>query len=540
MQFMKKILCALILCTLITPAYVSAENNDKYTVSLFDSDNQAVQPTDEEAEFLHYLVSQFLEYKEEIEVPEKYSIKSDRFGELYSHCMGHLMQNEYPELFYPDISVGTYMNEDKTISALTAEYPMSAEEIYRSRAVIYQELEKIKGLLDDDMTDVEKVLTVHDYIAASYEYDTSVFDDPANAVRTLDQMVIQKMGVCQGYTNLFKFVMDNIGIECETVPSNACNHIWNKVKISSTDSWKKQWFNVDVTADDPVMDLASSISHKFFLVSDDKIKADDLHSSWNEYKWDNRTPATVADSDDFSHSVIHNIDGQLVYKDEEWYGFILAQNDKGEKINDLCRIDMEENQAFILYRHDSKWFLHGQKKNYFSSVSTMVMFDGNIYFNTPDKIYRFDPDTCKATEVYNFETSNPDKKDVSKTYIYGLRVRGNTLYAEYTTKPYAVEGVIDEPQMDALIPIKETTPEFPFWSQIKPVSDNEFIVYTTAQGGTPLAAQYDESGTFLGFARETGSPFKCQYVCDDSCKTVRAFVWTDKNCPLTDTAELVR
>ena len=114
------------------------------------------------------------------------------------------------------------------------------------------------------------------------------------------------------------------------------------------------------------------------------------------------------------------------------------------------------------------------------------------------------------------------------------------MYAEYTTKPYAIDGVIDEPQMDALIPIKEIIPEFAFWSQIRSVSDNEFTVYTTAQGGTPLAAQYDESGTFLGFARETGSPFKCQYVCDDSCKTVRAFVWTDKNCPLTDTAELVR
>lgn len=538
MQFMKKILCALILCTLITPAYVSAENNDKYTVSLFDSDSQAVQPTDEEAEFLHYLVSQFLEYKEEIEVPEKYSIKSDRFGELYSHCMGHLMQNEYPELFYPDISVGTYMNEDKTISALTAEYPMSAEEIYRSRAFIYQELEKIKGLLDDDMTDVEKVLTVHDYIAASYEYDTSVFDDPANAVRTLDQMVIQKRGVCEGYSDLFKFVMDNIGIECEAIPSDECEHMWNKVKIS-VNGGEKKWYNVDVTFDDPLMDMASGVSHKFFLISDDEISTDENHSVWNEYKWDNCTSVEKAVSEDFSQSVIHGINGQLVYKDGEWYGFVLTEEDD-KPVNNLCTVDLKNNAVTPVYSHNSIWYLHGQHRSYLSQVSSMALFDGDIFFNTPDKLYRFDTDTRTAEEIYDFETKNPDKKDVSKTYMYGLRIRDNTLYAEYTTKPYAVEGVIDEPQMDDLIPIKETTPEFPFWSQIRSVSDNEFTVYTTAQGGTPLAAQYDESGTFLGFARETGSPFKCQYVCDDSCKTVRAFVWTDKNCPLTDTAELVR
>lgn len=543
MQFMKKTLCALILCAMTIPCTAFADNTATIetsdTITLFSDSVSDIQITEDEREFMEFFASQIKERNKEITVPDTFNISSERFGTIYRECMGNFLKDVHPEIFYFD---GSVSYNSGTLRKITPSYSMTDEEIEEAETSISLELEKIKGLLNDSMTDTEKVLTVHDYIAAEYEYDTVLFSNPGEESRTLDTMVAKKKGVCQGYASLFKYVMDNIGIECECVPSDECRHVWNKVRIS-IDGEEKKWYNIDVTADDPLIDMASNISHKNFLVNDDEIKDLDpnLHGSWNEYKWDSTTPATISDSTDFSDSVIHNVGGQMIYKDNKWYGFAAADDDNN---NVLSVIDIPDNEIIPLYTPPSKfrWFVSGTSNTYYSSqISSMVLFEDNIFFNSPDKIYVYNTKTNSADIVYNFEDENPDKKDISKTYIYGIRVRNNNLYAEYTTCPYNTlddEGNIISAKMDDLIPVK-LAGAFPCSSEILPIEGRAIRVNLSIPDSlknTALmrAAQYNENNLFIGFANPIENSDN-DYLCSDDCKTIKAFIWDSSNQkPLAD------
>ena len=69
---------------------------------------------------------------------------------------------------------------------------------------------------------------------------------------------------------IFIYVRYEINIfemECTTVPSDACNHMWNKVKVDG------KWYNLDLTSDDPTPNLSSLANHTYFLLSDEELKA---------------------------------------------------------------------------------------------------------------------------------------------------------------------------------------------------------------------------------------------------------------------------
>lgn len=531
MKLIKKILCALIVCALVTPYTVFAEENMAYeastTLSLFSDDTPDIQPTVEEAAFMEFLASEFAKRHTEITVPDEYNIDSSRFGEIYHYYMGNFLQNEHPELFYAG---GGIRYNIGTIRTIEVSYTMTDDEIIEAEAAISAELEKIKGLISDKMTDVEKVLLVHDYIAANYEYDTDLFTNPGSESRRLDTMVMRKKGVCQGYANLFKYVMDNIGIECVNVPSNECKHVWNKVKLDD------EWYNIDVTSDDPLMDLASSISHKYFLVNDNEIKQLDthLHTAWNAYKWDNKTPVEVSESEIFSQSVVHKIPGQMVYKDGKWYGF----TDSEDKNNVLSTIDVIENTVNSVYTDSSDfiWYSYGSTGSYFPTTrSSLALYKGDIYFNSPDKVYKYDIAQNSAEVIYDFAEKNPDKKDISNTYLYGIRVRDDALHIEYTTQPYTTQnehGEIVSAKMDAIIQI---LPEVLPCSSTQNFNEEtgevtvSLSIPDTIESPKVMIAEFDDNGMLIGFAERNEDEFSVTFTPDAACKTIKTFIWDGIN-----------
>ncbi|MDY3972888.1 MAG: transglutaminase-like domain-containing protein, partial [Clostridia bacterium] len=295
MKLTKKILSALIICTMLVPSVALAEYNEvsdiqllslgeDYSVGLFSSD---IELTDKEKKLLNDIVGKLANRESEITLKAAdYGITNyERYYEVAGNCLGALIQYEHPELFYIDLK-GIHFGATATPAGLAVDlivyttttynkgteyeetinaYTMNKETETAKQALIDEEYEKITAMLDDGMTPFQKILTVHDYIAANYEYDTAL------KIRTLDRMVEEKKGVCQGYSYLFKYVLDklnaedDLGIECVTVPSNARNHMWNKVKLDG------KWYNVDVTHDDPTPNGSANINHSHFLLTDEEI-----------------------------------------------------------------------------------------------------------------------------------------------------------------------------------------------------------------------------------------------------------------------------
>lgn len=136
--------------------------------------------------------------------------------------------------------------------------------------------EDILSLITEDMTDFQKAVTVHDYIVMNLKYDTSynVYD----AVN----MALGGSGVCQGYAQMFYDICANeLGMGCgfavgqNKTPGEA-GHIWNVINIDGA------WYHTDATYDDPLFidsetealtDAPLRVSHKYFLISDEKLKS---------------------------------------------------------------------------------------------------------------------------------------------------------------------------------------------------------------------------------------------------------------------------
>ena len=136
--------------------------------------------------------------------------------------------------------------------------------------------EDILSLITEDMTDFQKAVTVHDYIVMNLKYDTSynVYD----AVN----MALGGSGVCQGYAQMFYDICANeLGMGCgfavgqNKTPGDA-GHIWNVINIDG------KWYHADATYDDPLLrysktqtaaDAPLRVSHKYFLISDEKLKS---------------------------------------------------------------------------------------------------------------------------------------------------------------------------------------------------------------------------------------------------------------------------
>lgn len=108
----------------------------------------------------------------------------------------------------------------------------------------------LSNIITENMTEIEKIKAVHDYICLYLDYDTTY------QYRSVTDSLIYKTAVCQGYANLFKAFMDILGIQNDFVTGHAngemvdinfteyINHSWNTVTLNGIT------YHIDTTWDD--------------------------------------------------------------------------------------------------------------------------------------------------------------------------------------------------------------------------------------------------------------------------------------------------
>ena len=100
----------------------------------------------------------------------------------------------------------------------------------------------LDDIIDDDMTEVEKIIAVHDWevLNIAYDYTFTSYD-----IKTLFSRTPYST-VCDGYSKLFYVMINELGIPCERVTGTAGeSHAWNVVQLNDG-----CWYFVDVTWDD--------------------------------------------------------------------------------------------------------------------------------------------------------------------------------------------------------------------------------------------------------------------------------------------------
>ena len=261
---------------------------------------------------------------------------------------------------------------------------------------------KALAVVKPEMSDLEKALVLHDYIALNTEYDYQGYlnGNLPNSVFTIEGTLVEGKAVCQGYALAYQYLLNKVGIESKYVASSAMNHGWNLVKIFG------RWYHVDVTWDDPVWDQLGQVKHQYFLLSDAGIMGL-KHYSWEG--WDNGTEtAPAAVSEVYNTYFWRNIDTGIWYYKEKMYYMEISSTTVGQI---KCQ-SIYDSSATVLATVDMKWPYVGMPNYYWGNSSKTILYNGQFYYSGPDALYRINLDGSGNTKIADVRYTNQ--------YVYGF------------------------------------------------------------------------------------------------------------------------
>lgn len=128
--------------------------------------------------------------------------------------------------------------------------------------------------INSTMSDYEKELKLHDYIVNNtvYDYKNVLNSTIPNISYTAYGVLVNGIGVCEGYSYAIKRLLHAVGITSEVVVGDVYGdssgpHAWNIVKLG------KSYYQLDATFDDPIVNNGTEniLSHKYFNITDAEI-----------------------------------------------------------------------------------------------------------------------------------------------------------------------------------------------------------------------------------------------------------------------------
>ncbi len=126
-------------------------------------------------------------------------------------------------------------------------------------------------ITDNNMSTLEKVKAVHDWLVLNIRYDT------AYEIYDVAPMLAQRRAVCDGYSKFYVVALGELGIDCRRITGTGKgeSHAWNAVKMDDG-----KWYYVDNTWDDPLVNGHSNypdgynLMYEYFLVTQNRISED--------------------------------------------------------------------------------------------------------------------------------------------------------------------------------------------------------------------------------------------------------------------------
>ncbi len=311
----------------------------------------------------------------------------------------------HPEYFFvASISYTTVkVDGKKVISRISFKY----EESYEVGIRKYRELEAaaeeilcpIRGA---NLSQLEQALLVHDFLAVNSEYDRKAASGEDRY--TAYGSIVNRMSVCQGYTEGYAYLLGKLGIPVNLCKSDDLNHAWNIVELDG------KAYNVDVTWDDPTIDHAGYTRHVNFLRSTDGMieeghEAEDFTAITTDTEYDDAFWQKSTSKFCLLGDTIYYLSGGKLYS---W----------------------KDGKSTQLYKLTSSW------RPYVNRFDYLACDGENLFFSSPEAIYRFDPETRKAAVFYK-----PDLSGHKDFKIYGFTIRENKFYLDVFSSPNFDENV---------------------------------------------------------------------------------------------------
>lgn len=306
-----------------------------------------------------------------------------------------------PEFFYVDNTFNIYYGGGKYYVGLN--YLYSASKVKTMQKEMEKAALKAIAAIDDDMTDEQKALVVHDYLILNCKYDYSYTGYSAY------DCLVKGKAVCQGYSLAYIYILENyLGIKCTTAVSDSQNHAWNYVNIGN------KWYHVDLTADDATYsvyngksyDVFGTVMHENFLLSDSAVKeSSPLHRNWRIV---GNYPA--ASDTRYDNYFWKDVTSQIIEYKGRWYFCKNAKKTSGKVYSGLYSYNPSNGKTSLVKSFETKWYISRDKKTgkavkygskwYTDSFAKLVLIDGKFYISTAKNIFRYNPTDGKMKKVY--------------------------------------------------------------------------------------------------------------------------------------------
>lgn len=209
-------------------------------------------------------------------------ISEDRIHDIFQEALSSNRYFYYAIYKGANISTNYYQqtNENGENFVESVDFSMSYRQSKEDEKKVEDFVNKwVKDNIKDDMTELDKIKIIHDFIVKRNSYYTGEDDNLSEgySIYSPASILFGKGGVCNVYATLFDKMSEKSGLNTYystgEIKENGQLHIRNMVQIED------DWYNIDLTWDDPVLTSNKKIineedfvSYDYFLISDEKIK----------------------------------------------------------------------------------------------------------------------------------------------------------------------------------------------------------------------------------------------------------------------------
>ncbi len=162
-------------------------------------------------------------------------------------------------------------------------------------------IDSIIAGIEDDMTDLDKLLYLHDVVV-----ETVAYKKTTDAMYIASGALVDKQAVCAGYAKALNVLLHRVGLETSYVSGTSLDHGWSYVKLDG------QWYHVDPTWDDTRTPVSGKTSRTNLL-------RNDAEFGKNHGVWEVRVIDETSESTLYENWVVHDIVGEMRFEDGLWY-----------------------------------------------------------------------------------------------------------------------------------------------------------------------------------------------------------------------------
>lgn len=344
---------------------------------------------------------------EEVIYIDEYHISREDFSRLRSELIGtHAELSVILDTTYSyqlGVSNGVLM-------ALLPIYAYSRTEAEERLKAFYDEADKYLSLVDESMDEFTKAVVLHDAMVLDAEYViTKRYEDGEEVFSNNYHQMMEKWGRCETYTEVYAYLLAQVGIHSEIVNSAEMNHEWLKARLNGI------YYHIDLTFDDPIPDRLGRVSHKYFLYSDEAFDTEDEANSRRAHV----DYETQTDTDNrYDNAQFHRYNTRLCWLDGKLYAI-------DRSTGELVRYDHKTDTAVPLKTISDTW--QAENGSYWvGCFSGLEVYGDLLYYNTPKAVYSYNPASGKTEKVAD-NTFDMD--------FYSILLRDGKLYGVVAENP---------------------------------------------------------------------------------------------------------